>query len=329
MATIEDVAKRAGVSVATVSRVINGTGVVSAKRAESVRSAVEELDFRPNASGRNLRRGETKTLLVICSVAINEVLNGIYDAAKGLGYRVIVNYISRSREQATSYFDEFFTGNVDGALLFGPFYDGTELTKIARRIPMVQCCGYLDIPNAFRVSIDEEKASYDITRHLIDQGRRRIGLITLDMPGITEGFFIKREQGYRRALAESGIPYDPSIVKKCTTGYHNGYEIGKSFVEMEQKVDALFSVQDIMAYGALQAILDAGLSVPGDIAVAGFDDIEIAQLSRPPITTISQPFYELGSVAARMLVSLIKGEVTTGEDLYLPHELIVRGSTVP
>jgi LacI family repressor for deo operon, udp, cdd, tsx, nupC, and nupG len=328
VATIEDVARRAGVSVATVSRVINGSGTVSAERAALVRAAIEEMDYRPNSSGRNLRRAETKTLLVICSVALDDVLNGIHDAAGELGYRVVVNYIGRSRERMASYFDALFYGNVDGALLYSAFYNDNDLIKLSRTIPVVQCCSYLEIPNAFRVSIDEEKAAYDVTTHLIMLGCRRIGLASPDLPGAQEAFPAKRERGYRRALAEHGITYDPSIVLRCVTSYDKAYRIGQRFAALEKPVDALFCLQDILAVGVLQALKDAGISVPRDMALAGFDNFELSRLCRPRLTTISQPFYELGSVAAKMLVSRIRGEVATGQDVYLRHELIVRESSI-
>lgn len=327
MATIEDVAKRAGVSVATVSRVINGTGVVSDERAAQVRAAIEELDYRPNTSGRNLRRGETRTLLVICAVALEPVLGGIHDAAEELGYRVVVNYIGRKREKSAPYFNEMFYGNVDGAILYSAFYNDPELFKIARTLPVVQCCSFLDIPNAFRVSIDEERAGYDMTMHLIGQGFRRIGLATLDLPGVAESFAGKRERGYRRALEQSGLPYDQALVLNCHTGYETSLALGRQFAAMANRPDAVFCVQDILAMGVIQALRDGGLSVPGDVAVAGFDDLEVATLCRPRLTTIAQPFRELGSAATKTLVSLIRGETAAGRDIFLRHELIVREST--
>jgi hypothetical protein len=149
LATIEDVAKRAGVSVATVSRVINGSGVVSPERAAHVRAAIDEMNYRPNTSGRNLRRGETKTLLVICSVALDPVLNGVHDAAEAMGYQVAVNYIGRKREKNVAYFNDMFYGNVDGVLLYSAFYNDTELFKLSRNIrrnfPSISFPDYFDL----------------------------------------------------------------------------------------------------------------------------------------------------------------------------------------
>lgn len=326
MATIEDVAKRSGVSVATVSRVINGTGVVSDRLSRRVREAITELDYRPNFSGRNLRLGATRTLLVICSVALDVVLDGVYAAAEELGYRVIVHYIGGNR-QRKAYVDEWFYGNVDGAILYSAFHPDEELTKISRTLPVVQLCGYLQLPDASRVSIDEEGAAYDMTLLLLRRGYRRVGLATVDIGGAQETFAIQRERGYRRALADHGMACDQSLVLRCPTGFENGQELGRRFAALAQRPDCIFCVQDILAMGVVRALQDAALRVPEDIAVAGFDDLEIAGLCRPLLTTVRQPFAQMGDAAVRLLVSRLQGGGTTGRDVILPHALVERDST--
>lgn len=326
MATIEDVAKRSGVSVATVSRVINGSGVVSERLSGRVHEAIAELDYRPNFSGRNLRLGETRTLLVICSVALDVVLDGVYAAADELGYRVIVHYIGGAR-QRRAYIDEWFYGNVDGAILYSAFFPDEELTKISRTLPLVQLCGYLDLPNAFRVSIDEERAAYDMTDLLLRRGFRRIGLATADIPGAQETFYHKRERGYRQALRDHGMPCDESLVLRSATGFEYGLELGRRFAGLSYPPDCIFCVQDILAMGVVRALQDAGLRVPEDVAVAGFDDLDIAALCRPLLTTVAQPFASMGDAAVRLLVSQLHGENAAGQQVFLWHELIEREST--
>lgn len=326
--TIEDVAIRAGVSVATVSRVLNNSHMVSSQKVERVLAAVKELNYQPNALGRSLRRSESKVILVVCPVVNDEVLQGIHDAAKELEYGVIINYVGPKRDLIAPYFENFHFGYVDGAILFGAFYRSMELKKIAEQLPIVQCCGHMDLPNSFRVSIDDEKAAYDMTSHIISTGKKKIGLITLDYKDIDEPVFSKREKGYKQALADNNIPFDPELRKVTFTSFESGYETCNQLLEQNNRPDAIFCVTDMLAFSAIRAIQDAGLSVPRDIAVGGFDNREITEICNPKITTIAQPFYEMGQVAFSMLVSKIKGDITVGRKVMMNHELIIRGSTV-
>ncbi len=325
MATIEDVAKRSGVSVATVSRVINGTGVVSAKLSKRVHDAIEELNYRPNFSGRNLRLNETRTLLVICSVALDVILDGIYAAADELGYRVIVHYIGGCR-QHRPYIDEWFYGNVDGALLYAAFYPDEELGRISRTLPLVQCCSYLELPNVARVSIDEEGAAFDMTDRLLSRGFR-VGMASMVAPDAQETFVHKRERGYRRALEARGVAFDPDLVLRCPSTYENNYALGRRLAALRDRIDCVFCVHDRQAMAVVCALQDMGLQVPQDMAVAGFDDMEMAKLCRPRLTTIAQPFSQIGNAALRLLVSQIRGEDVAGREVFLRHELIERDST--
>ncbi|MDD2955933.1 MAG: LacI family DNA-binding transcriptional regulator [Oscillospiraceae bacterium] len=328
MPTIQDVAKAAGVSIATVSRVINSPATVSVDKVKRVKSAIDELNYYPNSSGRNLRRSATKTLLMICAATISDVLDGAYEAAARQGYRIVATYADRRQlAKGMSYFNELFMGNVDGAILFSALRSDENLAKLCQTVPIVQCSSFLDLPNASSVSTDEEAAAYDAVTHLLETGKRRIGLITQEnLPGAEDSYYIRRERGYCRALADAGIPIRQEMIFRTPGGVKNGYYAGKQL--LKDKADGIFGVQDTFAYGALVAAQRMGLSIPEQVGIVGIDNTGISQLSDPGLTTVQQSFYEMGQVAVNMLIEQIRGEMDVKRNVYLQHRLLVRGSTV-
>jgi LacI family repressor for deo operon, udp, cdd, tsx, nupC, and nupG len=329
MPTIQDVAKAAGVSIATVSRVINSPATVSTDKVKRVKSAIEELNYYPNSSGRNLRRSETKTLLMICAATISDVLDGAYEAAARQGYRIVATYADRRQlARGMSYFNELFMGNVDGAILFSALRSDESLVRLCQTVPIVQCSSFLDLPNASSVSTDEEAAAYDAVSHLIETGKRRIGIITQEiMPGAEDSYYTRRERGYRRALMDAGLPVKPERMVRVPGGVQNGYSAGRQLLS-EQKVDGIFGVQDTLAFGALVAAQRLGLSIPEQVGIVGIDNTGFSQLSDPGLTTVEQSFHEMGQVAVNMLIEQIRGEMEVKRNVYLQHRLLVRGSTV-
>jgi LacI family transcriptional regulator, repressor for deo operon, udp, cdd, tsx, nupC, and nupG len=327
MATIEDVAEKAGVSVATVSRVLNNNYMVSNEKKNRVFEAVKALNYQPNALGRNLRRSETKMVLVICTVVIDEAMAGIQDIAKELGYDVILSYTGNKRDGMCSI--KFLENSlVDGVILLNMLFKDEELLTISEKYPVVQCGEYVDIPNSFLVATNDQKAAYEMTSHLIQLGRKRIGFVAYEEFGITSHFSLEREKGYKQALADHGIPYDPELKKIGDFSYESGIDAAKQFLSMKEKPDAVFCTQDNMAVGCVNTFKNAGVSVPEDIAVSGFDNVELAEICNPSLTTVNQSFYEIGRETMRLLVSLIKGEITIGRQVLINHQLIIRDSTV-
>ncbi|MBP2643537.1 MAG: transcriptional regulator, LacI family [Firmicutes bacterium] len=327
MVTIADVAAMAGVSVATVSRVLNNSYIVSPEKRARVTEAIEALNYKPNVYGRNLRRTESKLILVVCSTVIEEIMNGIQDTAKDLGYDIVLNYTG-SRKKSLDSIKFLQNGLVDGVIYSNLFFADEELINISRQFPVVQCGELLDIPNSFLVSNRDEEAAYNIVHHLISQGKKRIGLVTLSDAEASCHFSKEREKGYIRALTDFNIPYDPELIRRGDMSFEYGLEAANYFLQMKNRPDAIFCVQDIPAVGCINAIKSAGVAIPDDIAVAGFDNVELAEMCDPPLTTVAQPFYEIGRETMRTLVSLIKGEITIGRHILLDSELIIRGSTV-
>ncbi|RCX16063.1 LacI family transcriptional regulator [Anaerobacterium chartisolvens] len=326
MVKIEDVAALAGVSVATVSRVLNNNYMVSKEKREKVLEAVKALNYQPNALGRNLRRAESKMVLVVCTAVIDEAMRGIQDVAKDLGYDVILSYSDRTGGMNSIKFLE--NGLVGGVIFLNMLFKDEELINISKQYPVVQCGEYVDIPNSYLVAVNDGKATYDMTKHVIELGKKRIAFVACEGYGENPHFSRDRERGYKLALADFGLPHYPELRRSGDFSIESGIAAAKEYLKMDHKPDAVICAQDNIAFGCLNTFKNAGLSVPGDIAVTGFDNIEISEVSDPSITTIAQPFYEIGRETMKMLVSLMKGEISVGRHLFIDYQLIVRGSTV-
>jgi len=327
MATIDEVAALAKVSVATVSRVMNNSYVVSEEKRARVLDAAQKLGYQPSTYSRNQKRSETKTILVICSVVIDDVVDGIQAAATKLGYDIIINYCTTRNIDLDSV--KFLKNSmVDGVILLNSIFSVEDQIKLAKRIPVVQCGEYIAVPDSFQVSTNNELAASEIVDHLVSIGRRRIAFVA---PRLVIGFphFVKeREKGYHMSLIDHGIPFDPSLVIEADFNLDSGLEAGRRILTMEPRPDAVFCAVDTVAVGCVTAFRDAGLRVPDDIAVAGYDGAEIAEICSPPLTTVCQPYFEIGSTTMQLLASLIKEEIEIGRHIMIDHQLMIRESTV-
>lgn len=328
MANIDDVAALAGVSSATVSRVLNQSDRVSPKTTKRVNDAIAKLEYVPNPFGRNLRRAETRRLTVICPIIIDDLLAGMYEEAGNLGYRLTINYITRTRDRIASYVETFNCDFTDGAILYSVFYNQDEVNRLASHLPIVQCMSYFDIANCCKVSIDEKKAAFEATSHLIELGKKHIGLIMLETPGVENSYRDRRMAGYRQALEANGIPFDPDLVRFGLNSLEMGYNLAGELLAQKKPLDAIFAVQDTLAFGAMKRVQDAGLRVPDDIAIVGFDDFDISSFSNPRITSIRLPYHEMGRLAVQTLVGVLQGEISEGRNIELKHELVKRESTI-
>jgi DNA-binding LacI/PurR family transcriptional regulator len=273
-----------------------------------------------------LRRSESKMVLVVCTEVIDEVMTGIQDVAHELGYDVIVSYTG-NRKRGMDSIKFLQNGLVGGVIFLNMLFKDEELIQICNQYPVVQCGEYVNIPNPYLVSVYDEKAAYDVVSHLIGLGRKRIGFVAFEEPEVSPNFSREREKGYRQALADHGIPYDPELRKTGNFSYESGVEAAKQYLNMKERPDAVFCSLDAMAVGCLNTFKGAGISIPEEIAVAGFDNIEIAEICDPQLTTVAQPFYEIGRETMKMLISLMKGEITIGRHVLMHHQLIVRAST--
>ena len=327
-ATVQDVAKTAGVSVGTVSRVLNGSPAVSASSKEKVTGAIQQLNYRPLASARDLRRDRTMRILALAknldSPVVSEAFRGVGDAAAESGYVSLIAPTSGDLEREQQLVDMLRNGSVDGLILFSPTMPDDDVEGLAGQLSVVQLCEIADSKAAFGVSIDDRQAASDITRHLIETGSRRLAMI--GNRAARSGRL--REEGFRTAASEAGLSPEHTLFVDGEFDFHAGRRLTKELLRMDPLPDAVFCGSDTVAAGCVREITDAGLRVPDDIAVAGFDDSVQAEMCVPELTTIRQPAYEMGTVAFEALFTRMTepGEHRHGRT-FLPHELVVRGST--
>ena len=330
MATIVDVAKKAGVSVATVSRVLNSNYIVTKEKRERVLKAMNELGYVPKPSTRNEKSDEKKVVMIYTSAIIEEVIAGIQDQGKQLGYEVIIKY-SVNQSNDTHPWDFLKKDQLAGIIIFNMLFNDEELEELAKNVPFVQCCQYKTITNTFAVAVDDENGGYDVVSHLLKTGKKRIAFIGLGKEGegfITPEYSKNRYIGYRRALEDNQIEFDPELVKFGDYSYDSGVTLAKELIGMKSPIDAVFCVIDNLALACVNTFKEAGFRIPEDVAICGFDNQEVSLMSNPKLTTVEQPFYEIGCESMKMLESMIRGESSTGRRLLLNHKLIERESTV-
>jgi LacI family transcriptional regulator, repressor for deo operon, udp, cdd, tsx, nupC, and nupG len=327
LATIGDVAAKAGVSVATVSRVLNGKCQVSEERRRKVLKAVKELHYEPNLVGRMLRCSQSKTILVVFAVMLPDLIRGIKDAAATADYQVILQFCP-GQPADTSQFVMLQRGMADGAILADIQVDDSLLADLYDHYPIVQY-GETSYQQAHVVSVNNEEIAYRLTRHLIEQGRRRIGTVGIvDSRGEMAYFSRDRLAGARRALREAGLPDDPTLHIDGPFGYSSGSTAAERFLALARRPDAIFCFQDALAVGCIQVLRKAGLRIPDDIAVAGFDNTDVSRVIDPPLTTVDQPFYEIGLETVRTwLLVQSQGNRAISRQVRLDARMLLREST--
>ncbi|MFS0861130.1 LacI family DNA-binding transcriptional regulator [Fredinandcohnia sp. 179-A 10B2 NHS] len=328
MANIQQVAQKAGVSVATVSRVLNNATSVSPKTRLKVENAIKDLNYEPSMLGRNLRNSESRLLLVLLPSISNpfytEIINGIQNTAIANNYNILLCETDSSPQRENIYFNMIKNKLADGVISMDPTVNMQKLTELAEHYSVILCSEYEEGGSIPYVTIDNELAAYQAVKHLIKLGNEKIALINSD-----EKFLYARQRrsGYERALKEFNLPIrDEWIYHTKELDFQSGIQAMRMLLQLEEKPTAVFAVSDTLAIGALKGINVSGLHVPNDIAVVGFDNISFSNMTNPTLTTISQPMYKMGTIAANMLISSIKGEKV--ENIVLDHELIIRESTM-
>ena len=327
--TIYDVAREAGVSMATVSRVVNNNPNVKPATRKKVFEAIDRLGYRPNAVARGLASKKTTTVGVVIPDISNaifaEVARGIEDIANMYHYNIILCNADKKKDKEIRVINTLLEKQVDGLLFMGGAV--TEEHQQAFRtanIPIVLCATSDESGEMPSVDIDHETAAYDAVQSLIEQGHRRIAMISGTLEDPSNGF--ARFSGYKKALAEAGLAYDDTLVRIGNYRYESGSDAMRYFLELANRPSAVFSATDEMAIGAIHAIQDKGLQVPADISVISVDNSRMASMVRPLLTTVAQPMYDIGAVSMRLLTKLMKKENVEQAQVILPHELIVRES---
>ena len=343
MSTISDVAKRAGVSTMTVSRVVNSTGYTSTETRSRVEAAISELGYVPNALARQLRSKRTKTIALVVSDISNPffttIARGAEDVAVRHGFSVMYCNTDESEKEEEQYLLMLIERQVDGVLLVPARSSGTSFRLLqAHHMPVVVMDRRVAARNVDSVLCDSEAGAYALTRHLVDLGHRRIAVLTGRRNISTS---TDRVAGCRRALEEAGLTLDDDLVR------YGGFNFGKLnqadghrmagevLAAGGERPTAIFAANNFIAFGAIRALREAGIRVPEDMSVVAFDDLPEDWVSEPFLTVAAQPAYEIGRRAATLLLDHIAGEHTpaahdaAGESVVLPVELIIRRSSGP
>jgi LacI family transcriptional regulator len=329
MPTIREVAARAGVSPTTVSHVINNTRFVSPEARERVLQAMEELGYRPNVLARSLRRGETRTLGLILPDSANpffaEVARAIEDAAFREGYNVILGNSENELDKERLYVEVLTTKQVDGLIFVAAGDRSQSLEDLMRQeVPVVVVDRQLSHLDVDTVLADNLQGGLLATRHLIRLGHRRIGCIT-GPSHLTPS--AQRVIGFRQALGEAGLEVEEDLIVRGDFSPRSGYLATRRLFTLPHPPTAIFACNDMMAIGALRALAELGLAVPDTVAIIGFDDIELASYTSPPLTTIRQDKVALGQSAVHLLLERIANRNLPARRVVIPTTLIERETT--
>ena len=324
-ATIKDVAKAAGVSVATVSRVLNNSATVSAAATEQVNNAIKKLGYSPNFLGRNLRRCETNVILAIIpsteQTFYSEIIRGMQNSASDHGYDILLSTSNSTYSLELRLLNMLFNRTVDAAILLGTQLDTKTLMELNDKYHIALCCERAEGADVLTVSVDDEGGAYAAVDYLVKCGHKKIGMISTN---ITSASSFDRESGYRRALNDNGIPFREEYIYKGTYDFidgSNGLEYLKGLMDPP---DAIFCVSDILAAGAVKKALSEGLKIGDDISICGFDNISLSSMYTPEITTVEQPCYEIGRTVVDELIKNINNNEKTNKKIKLPYKLIER-----
>ena len=325
--TIRDVARKAGVSHQTVSRVINGSESVLPETRAVVESAIEQMGYHPSAIARSMARGQTHTLACISpnltDYTFASVIEGAETEARQHEYFLLSS--SASDPQAFHELVNELVGHrrVDGLIVINPYAD-ERYKFLPKDFPLVFVGARSHDEKVCSVALNDEKVAYEATQHLIALGHTNIAMITGPME---EDCSQDRTEGYQRALKEANIPFDETMVIEGDWSATSGQSALQSFVEDGRVPTAVFAQNDRMAMGVLRAARDANLKIPSQLAVIGVDDMPLSSYFDPPLTTMRQDMPLIGQKATRMLLDIIQNKSTEIREVKLPAQLVVRQST--
>jgi DNA-binding LacI/PurR family transcriptional regulator len=332
MPSIQDVAKRARVSTATVSHVINQNYPVSAQRRERVLKAIRELEYHPNAMARGLRTSKSKTVGMIIPDITNPFFPAVVRAAEDVlnhaGYALLVGNSDNAPRKEEAYYRAFREKRVDGLLLIaagGPLPPEYLRNHHSEDVPVVFIDRYYRGIPADSIQVDNVSGSYQAVIHLIETGHHRVGMIT---GPLSLGNAKLRLEGYLHALEEHKIAEDPTLIFEGKFDFRSGYERAKCLLDQNPRPTAIFASNGEMMKGCLQALGESAVRVPDEIALVSFDDFDWFALGHPTITAVAQPMYDLGALGAEILLKRIMNKLQgRPRKKVLPAKLIVRESS--
>ena len=330
-ATIKDVAKKAGVAHTTVSRALRGSPLISPATTDRIQQIASEMGYHPSAAARSLKTNRSQTLGVIVSAIddpfFSEILQGIDDVAQECGYSLFIAASQRSLQCERHIVSTMREQRVDGVILCStPFSSEQSKQLRADEIPLVVINNQSAEDYRYSIYHDDLDGSRQVMRHLIDLGHQRIAYLGYPRSGRTNA---QRLQGYRGEMAAAGLTIlNGYEVDAQTSDPSGGEAVTNQILTLFPRPTAIFCYNDMLAIGLLRGLQDAGLRVPEDISVAGFDNITISAFTTPPLTTLDQPKRTIGAQAARLVLGLLEGVENTSPKIQtLKGTLLVRRST--
>lgn len=328
--TIYDVAREASVSMATVSRVVNGNPNVKPATRKKVLEVIERLGYRPNAVARGLASKKTTTVGVIIpdisSTFFGDLARGIEDIATMYKYNIILSNSDQNKDKELHLLNTMLGKQVDGIVFMSGNITQEHVAEFEKSpVPIVLAGSIEETEKIPSVNIDYEQAAYDVTKSFIDKGHKHIAFVIGPLHEPINS--VKKLAGYKRALVEAGIEYIEDLVVEGDDSYDSGIEAFEKLDEGNVKPTAIYVGSDEMALGVVHGAEDKGYNIPQDFEVISSDNTRLTLMVRPQLTTVVQPLYDIGAVAMRLLTKLMNKEKVSEQTILLPHRIEERNST--
>jgi len=325
MATIRDVSKEAGVSIATVSRALSAPEKVSKVGLKKVEDAIAKLHYKPNMLSQKFRNKTANCIVVlvpdISNLFFTTVIRGIETVAQKKGFNVLLGDTRDSSTREKNFISLVETRQADGIIQLRPYTSDSALPM--ESVIAVNASGCENTPYP-TVRIDNVTAAKDVTKYLLSLGHTRVGVIS----GLHDNpHSVDRMKGYKQALDEANIPFDAALISEGDFTMWSGLNSTEHFMRMSDMPTAILCMNDEMAIGAIKGFRRKGLKLPEDMSITGFDDLEISRYCEPSLTTVSQPAEKVGEKSAELLFKLIEGVVPSQTEYILPVEFVIREST--
>ncbi len=305
---IKAVAKQAGVSVTTVSRVLNNPELVSENTRKRIFDVIEELDYTPNWFARNIQSHKTNVIGLIVSDMLNpatmEIAKGVEEVANGKKYSVNLCNTERDKKKEQEYLEMLLGRNVDGLILISTSLREASFKRLEeRKIPYVLVGKGADSLEQNVIFTNNTSATKEAINYLASMDRKKIAIL-LEKKSVVED--MEKLQGYKEALIEQNMAIDENLIMYCGNSIEEGFVATSKLIAMDEKVDAIFTATDTLAFGVIEKLKQKNISIPEEIAIIGFDDLKVGAVMEPKLTTVSKPSYRMGLLGARLLFDCIE-----------------------
>ncbi|MBP3039021.1 substrate-binding domain-containing protein [Bacillaceae bacterium Marseille-Q3522] len=326
--TIKDIARIANVSTATVSRVLNEAGGYNEETKKKIMNVAHELGYRRNENARSLVQNSSNIIGVImpnvATIFYGDIVNGIENIAHEKGYSIIISHAGVNGERFVQSVNLMGERKVDGLVIVTVELDRNQLDLVkSLRIPFILLSTDTPEKDAPFIKVNDFDAAYAATQYLIENGHERIGLAGANPTDRVAG--ITRIEGYKKALQDNGLPFEKKLVKYGDFSFNSGKEAMESFLQEKTELSAVFGVSDDVALGIISVAYNHGINVPADLSVIGYDNTRVAEMSIPPLTSIGQPFFEMGSEGCKIVIEATQNKKEIPSRI-IPFHLVERKS---